>query len=98
MKQTVHFEDFYNAFKSSRPSQFTYDGLKSLYDYLIQYEEDTGEELDLDVIALCCDYTEYKNFQELKSNYLDVKTLEELSEKTSVIPVENTKGFIIQNF
>jgi hypothetical protein len=98
MKQNVHFEDFYNAFKSSRPNQFTYDGLKSLYDYLIQYEEDTGEELDLDVIALCCDYTEYKNFQELKSNYLDIKTLKELTEKTSVIPVENTKGFIIQNF
>ena len=75
MKQNVHFEDFYKAFKSSRPNQFSYDGLKSLYDYLIQYEEDTGKELDL-----------------------DVKTLEELSEKTSVIPVENTKGFIIQNY
>ena len=98
MKQNVHLEDFINAFKKVRPNQFTREGLISLYNYIIEYENDTGEELDLDVIALCCDYTEYKNFQELKSNYLDVKTLEELSEKTSVIPVENTKGFIIQNF
>jgi hypothetical protein len=98
MKQTVYFEDFYNAFKSSRPNQFSYQGLKSLYEYLIQYEEDTGEELNLDVIALCCDYTEYKNFQELKSNYLDVKNLKELEEKTSVIPIEDTQGFIIQNY
>ena len=98
MKQNVYLEDFINAFKKVRPNQFTREGLISLYNYIIEYENDTGEELDLDVIALCCDYTEYKNFQELKSNYLDVKTLEELSEKTSVIPVENTKGFIIQNF
>jgi hypothetical protein len=98
MKQTVHFEDFYKEFKSSRPNQFSYEGLKSLYNYLTQYEEDCGEELNLDVIALCCDYTEYKDFQELKSNYLDIKTLEELSEKTSVIPIEDTQGFIIQNY
>ena len=98
MKQTVHFEDFYNAFKSSRPNQFTYDGLKSLYDYLIQYEEDTGEELDLDVIALCCDYTEYKNFQELKKEYLDYETLEDFQDKTTVIPIENTQGLIVRQF
>ena len=98
MKMTLSFSQFCDNWPESRKNQFSYDGLKSLYDYLIQYEEDTGKELDLDVIALCCDYTEYKNFQELKSNYLDVKTLEELSEKTSVIPVENTKGFIIQNY
>jgi hypothetical protein len=98
MKQTVYLEDFRRAFESTRPKQFSYDALTALYNYFEQLEDDIGEELDLDVIALCCDYTEYKNFQELKSSYLDVKTLEELTEKTSVIPVENTKGFIIQNY
>ena len=98
MKQTVYLEDFRRAFQSTRPNNFSHQGLIALYDYFQNLEDDIGEELDLDVIAVCCDYSEYKNFQELKSNYLDVKTLEELSEKTSVIPVENTKGFIIQNY
>jgi hypothetical protein len=29
-----------------------------LFDYLEQYEEDTGQEIELDVISLCCDYSE----------------------------------------
>lgn len=98
MKQTVHFEDFHNAFKSSRPNQFSYAGLISLYDYLIEYENDAGEELNLDVIALCCDYTEYKNFQEVKNNYLNYETPEQLRESTEVISVENTEGYIVRNF
>jgi len=98
MKQTVYLEDFRKSFQSIRPNNFSYEGLMALYDYLIQSEDDIGEELDLDVIGICCDYTEYKNLEELKSNYSDIKTLEELEDKTLVIPIENTEGFIIQNY
>ena len=98
MKQTVYLEDFRRAFESTRPKQFSYDALTSLYNYFEQLEDDIGEELDLDVIAICCDYSEYKNFQELKSNYLDIKTLEELKDKTLVLPIEDTEGFIVQNY
>jgi hypothetical protein len=98
MKQSINFETFKIKFKSLRPNNFTDEGLFALYNYLIEYENDTNEEIELDVISLCCDYSEYKNFKELKSNYLDVKTLKELEEKTCVIPIENSQGFIIQNY
>ena len=98
MKQTVYLDDFINAFKKVRPNQFTREGLISLYNYITEYENDTGEELDLDVIALCCDYTEYKNFQELKKEYLDYETLEDFQDKTTVIPIENTQGLIVRQF
>ena len=98
MKQTVYLEDFRRSFQSIRPNNFSHQGLIALYDYLIQSEDDMGEELDLDVIGICCDYTEYKNFQELKSNYLDVNTLEDLRNKTTVVPIDGTQGFIIQNY
>lgn len=29
-----------------------------MFDYLEQYEADTGEEIKLDVIALCCEFSE----------------------------------------
>ena len=45
-----------------RPSNFTYEGLECLYNYLIDFEQDTNTEIELDVIShLCCDYSEYKN-------------------------------------
>lgn len=59
MKQTVYFDDFRRAFEDAgRGNQFSLAGLEVLFDYLEQYEIDTGEEVELDVIALCCDYEE----------------------------------------
>ena len=98
MKQTVYLEDFRKAFKDTRPNQFSYDALTALYNYFEQLEDDIGEELDLDIIAVCCDYCEYKDFQELKSNYLNIKTLDELKDRTEIIPIEGTEGFIVKNF
>ena len=98
MKQTVYLEDFRRAFQSTRPNNFSHQGLIALYDYFQNLENDIGEELDLDVIAICCDYSEYKNFQELKKEYLDFETLEDFQDKTIVIPIENTQGLIIRQF
>lgn len=59
MKTTVSRYDFERAFADAeRKDQFSYEGLKALFDYLEDYEEQTGEEIELDVIALCCDYYE----------------------------------------
>ena len=59
IKQTVTESDFRNAFRSIRPDNFSYEGLTALYEYLNELSEDLGEDIELDVIALCCDYTEY---------------------------------------
>lgn len=58
MKQTVQLHDFRDAFRSIRPDNFSYEGLATLWDYLDEYEQSTGEELELDVIAICCDFSE----------------------------------------
>ena len=59
MKTTVSCYDFERAFADAdRKENFSYEGLKALFDYLEDYEEQTGEELELDVIALCCEYSE----------------------------------------
>ena len=58
MKTNVSFYDFQREFEQCRPDNFSRQGLGVLWDYLEQYEEDCGEELELDVIALCCDFSE----------------------------------------
>ncbi len=60
MKQTINKSDFREAFAAmGRGDQFSYAGLGALFDYLEELERDTGEEYELDVIALCCDFSEY---------------------------------------
>jgi hypothetical protein len=60
MKQTIGFTQFSDAFRAyDRYDQFGYDALKALFDYCEEYEESCGIEIELDVIALCCDWTAY---------------------------------------
>ena len=62
MHITVDFSMFADAFRRmGREDQFSREALESLFNYLEDYEQDTGEDLELDVIALCCEFTEYEN-------------------------------------
>lgn len=59
MKTTVSRYEFERAFADAdRKENFSHEGLKVLFDYLEDYEDSTGDEIELDVIALCCDYYE----------------------------------------
>ena len=63
-----------------RENQFSYEGFNALYDYLDDYSD-----FKVDVIALCCDFTEYSGWEELYNNYSysynnESKTFEELEE------------------
>ncbi len=59
IKISVTEIDFRNYFREIRPDNFSYEGLGALYEYLESMSEDIGEDIELDVIALCCDFTEY---------------------------------------
>lgn len=68
-----------------RENYFSYEGFNALYDYLDEYSDEVGEDFKVDVIALCCDFTEYSGWEELYDNYSysynnESKTFEELEE------------------
>lgn len=115
MYKTIGFGDFVDAFRSSgcNESQYTYDGLKALYEYLTDMEDSSGSEIELDVIALYTDYTEYTP-KELVENFEDKldfddddeslsfedkleKVLDYVEANTTVINCENG-NFVLQNF
>jgi hypothetical protein len=69
MKQSVTFSGFVDAFRAyDRYGNFGYEALRVIFDYLEQYEQDTGEELELDVIAICCDY-DSSHYKDIADNY-----------------------------
>ena len=99
MKATVSQYDFTESFRRmGRSDSFSYDGLIALYDYLVDFEESIGSEMELDVIGLCCTYSEYDSFKELQEDYSDIRTYKELKEQTTVIPTSVGLSFIIEQF
>ncbi len=100
MKTTVNFSQFCDAFRSmGRNENFSYDGKKALFEYLESYEEDCDEDVELDVIALCCEYTEYENLEEFQEAYSseEYKTIDDIHSATTVIAIDDER-FMIANF
>jgi hypothetical protein len=87
MKQTIGLSQFQDAFNAIRPNNFSYEGLEQLFDYFESWEADGNGEIELDVIAICCDYEE-STYEEIAKAYnLDENedVLEFLAMNTSVI-------------
>ena len=111
MKQTVYLHDFRDAFRRADRSNFSYEGQVVLFDYITEYEESTGEEMELDVIALCCEFTE-DTPKEIADNYgIDISDIDEdddqaieetvleyLYENTSVAGPTSCGTIVYQNF
>ena len=71
--------------RCGRENHFSYEGFNALYDYLDEYSGEVGEDFKVDVIAICCDFTEYESWEELYNDYScsynnESETFEELEE------------------
>ena len=57
---TIDVHGFRNAFANvGRRNQFSHSGLAALFNHLESIEQDTGSEIELDIIGLCCDFKEF---------------------------------------
>jgi hypothetical protein len=60
---------FIDAFKrSSRSTQFSYEALSAIYAYLEDYSQDSGEDVELDIVAICCEWAEM-TWQDVAMSY-----------------------------
>ena len=86
MKQTINASAFIDAFRAfNHYDQFGYKALTILFYYLEDLEQDTGEEMELDVIALCCNYS-VDTWEEIAEQYdVDLSDCEDDDEKVSTI-------------
>jgi hypothetical protein len=58
MKTTVYFSEFCDYFHKIRPDNFSYQGLRILFDYFEKIDDSCGIESELDVIGICCEFSE----------------------------------------
>lgn len=84
MYQKITKSMFHDAFRNyGRLENFSYEGREALFDFLEECHEDEEVGLELDIISLCCDYSQDKIENVLK-NY-SLSSLEELHENTVVV-------------
>ena len=98
MKTTVYFSEFCDYFNKIRPDNFSYEGLRVLFDHLEEIDNSCGEESELDVIGLCCDFAE-SDWKTIASDYdssieLD-KTKNEDEQKAQVLDFLADQGALI---
>ena len=96
MHINVNFDMFADAFRRmGREDQFSREALEALFEYIENYEEDTGIRVELDVIGLCCEFTEYESAitaaadygftSELEAeDYEDVESYEDAKEEEAL--------------
>lgn len=99
MKTEVNFYTFKNWFNTNRPNNFSDNGIKALWNMLEEYEDSTGEEIEFDPIALCCEYSEYDNMEEFHDDYNkeEYPDIESVQHNTMVWEF-GVESFIIQQF
>ena len=103
MIKTITEWDFVNSFDDvNRSNNFTVAGRKALFEML----EELNPDMELDPIAICCDFTEYASLEEWKQDYGyepydededDEDALDFLRDQTMVLELANG-GIIIQAY
>lgn len=111
MKITVTESMFIGQFEAyGRKDNFSYAGLSALFEYCEEREQENGEEWELDIIELCCTFSE-ASYTEIADDYsLDLSGCDDIEEEfeavldwvnneSMVIHSDSEKGTILyQNF
>ena len=81
-----------------RGEQFSRQGFDALFKYLDEFSEDVGRDIRLDVIALCCEWSEYDSIEEACDQYSDdIQTLDDLNDHTLLLFLDNG-GLMVRDF
>ena len=103
MIQTISLNDFIHAFEQmGRAKSWSMAGLTALFDHLEECE-DPSNPMELDVVGIDCEYSEYNDLEELKQDYDygcledDDEILEHFREETLVLELDNG-GLVIQTY
>ena len=102
MKTIVTEFQFIEAFRhAGRETQFSVNARRALFAHFEAFEEDTGTEITLDPIGICCEFAEHSSAIVASKEYgqsfeTESEALDWLRDKTQVIEFEG--GVVIQLF
>lgn len=69
MKITLNTNQIADELRKDENANWSFYGARALAEYLEEYEESTGEELELDICSLRCDFSEYENLRKFLKEY-----------------------------
>jgi len=98
MKTSISEYEFCRWFEEQRPNNFSPRGREALYAMLTSYEDSTGQEIEFDPIAFCCEYTEYEDMEEFWLDYDRADYPDEESIMDATFYWGFGDSFIIQQF
>tara|TARA_R100000322_G_scaffold169456_2_gene141684 strand:+ start:419 stop:703 length:285 start_codon:yes stop_codon:yes gene_type:complete len=77
-------------------NEFTVEGSKVLFEHL----EEIDPNGEFDPVGIRCEYHEYENFEEIQEQYrnLNIKSISELKDYTTVIEIPDSDRLIIRQF
>ena len=103
IKQTINQHQFEQSFRDcgrlgEDNDNFSYEALELLFNHFEGIENDTGEEIELDPIAICCEYAEMTK-EELLDNYeitIHYPSLNTEEEQEDIVQrhLENNTSFV----
>lgn len=103
----VNLSAFRDAFRAAgRKDQFSYDGLEVIFHYMEELEESIGEPIELDVVAICCDYSEMTPEEVIEAYSIPYDATDDdlwetvrcfLEDKTSIVG-ETDETFVFAQF
>lgn len=73
-----HYELIKEFEEMGRGNQFSLEGFEVLFDLITEWEDSTGEELEIDVIGLCGQFSELTKKELMQDYSLTVEDLEDL--------------------
>lgn len=78
IKETVNESRFIDVLSTDEYASWSYGAIKALFEYYEQMSEDLGEDIELDRVAIRCEWSEYESAWEAMEQYQpeDMPTLD----------------------
>ena len=101
--QTVNPSDlFHIACKMGRDKNFGQEGWRAIGDYLESLSNDTGENIEIDVIAICCEYSMAESAEDAYMQYahlhgVDLPEEEDWEELTEEEKLKTVQDYLQDN-
>ena len=83
IKETVNEYHFTSTLLKDEYARWTYGATKALFDYLEQLSEEMEQDIELDPVAIRCDWTEYDSAWDAMLQYQpeDMPTVDEVTDE-----------------
>lgn len=98
MKTTLSHSQAMDILLADEDADWTYDEADALVNYYEDYEDENIDEdmVEMDAIAIRCEWTAYKDIKEVKVNWDFIKDLDDLKDHTQVIEYDG--GLLVAEF